>query len=247
MPIAADLIAAYEAEGIEISTGLNSWHLKNSAEAPFTWFFRGGKKLTQGLGIALQEVYLLETLFETWRPKNMLVIGNSYGWSTLALALANRDGRTLALDTGADVASTAGILLTNKMAKKRGLDCFAVAAPSPGGVAPTVARELKGPVDFAFVDGEHSREAIARDLAAIRAVAAPDCVYLCHDVLNFDLRPPVADFAAKHGYAHTILTRTPSGMALIHPDPAPEVLLPAIRVFAGSEPLFWEWSRNPPG
>lgn len=246
MPIAAELIAAYEEEGIEISTGLNSWHLKNAAEAPFTWFFRGGKKLTQGLGIALQEVYLVETLFESWRPKNMLVVGNSYGWSTLALALANRDGRTLALDTGADVQSVAGIHLTNKIAKKRGLDCYAVAAASPGGVAPTVARELKGPVDFAFVDGEHSREAVARDLAAIRAVAAPGCVYLCHDVLNFDLRPPVADFAAEHGLAHTILTRTPSGMALVHPAPAPPVLSAALKVFGGSEELFWAWSKQPP-
>jgi pimeloyl-ACP methyl ester carboxylesterase len=246
MPIIADLVAAYEDEGIEISTGLNSWHMKNMAEAPFTWFFRGGKKLTQGLGIAMQEVYLLECLFATWRPKNMLVIGNSYGWSTLALALANREGRVLALDTGADVASTAGILLTNKIAKKRGLDCFAVAAPSPGGVAAAVARELKGPVDFAFVDGEHSRDALARDLAAIRAVAAPDCAYLYHDVLNFDLRPPVAEFAAANGLAHAILTRTPSGMALVHPDPAPSALAPALRAFAGSEKLFWEWSRNPP-
>lgn len=247
MPIAAELIAAYEAEGIEISTGLNSWHMKNAAEAPFTWFFRGGKKLTQGLGIALQEVYLLECLFDGWRPKNMLVIGNSYGWSTLALALANREGRALALDTGADIASTAGILLTNKIAKKLGLDCYAVAAASPGGVAPTVARELKGPIDFAFVDGEHSRDAVARDLEAVRAVAAPDCVYLCHDVLNFDLRPPVAEFAARHGLAHTILTRTPSGMALVHPDPVPPALAPTLRVFAGSEELFWEWVRNPPG
>jgi predicted O-methyltransferase YrrM len=247
MPIIADLIEVYEDEGIEISTGLNSWHLKNAAEAPFTWFFRGGKKLTQGLGIALQEVYLVETIFESWRPKNMLVVGNSYGWSTLALALANRAGRTLALDTGADVQSVAGIQITNKIAKKRGLDCYAVAAPSPGGVAPAVARELKGPVEFAFVDGEHSRDAVARDLDAIRAVATPDCVYLCHDVLNFDLRPPVADFAARHGLAHTILTRTPSGMALVHPDPAPPALAPALRAFAGSEKLFWDWSRNPPG
>lgn len=246
MPIAADLITAYEAEGIEISTGLNSWHLKNAAEAPFTWFFRDGKKLTQGLGIALQEVYLLETLFTGWRPKNMLVIGNSYGWSTLALALANRDGRTLALDTGADIPSTAGILLTNKIAKKSGLDCYAVAAASPGGVAPTVARELKGPVEFAFVDGEHSRDAIARDLEAVRAVAAPDCVYLCHDVLNFDLRPSVADFCARYGLAHTILTRTPSGMALIHPEPALAAIAPALKVFAGSETLFWDWVKSPP-
>lgn len=246
MSVASDLIAAYADEGIEISTGLNPWHIRNDNHAAFTWFFRGGKKLTQGLGIALQEIYLLETLFESWRPKNMLVIGNSYGWSTLALALANRDGRTLALDTGADIVSTAGILLTNGIAKKRGLDCFAVAAASPAGVAPTVARELKGPVEFAFVDGDHSREAVARDLDAIRAVATPDCVYLCHDVLNFDLRPPVADFAAKHGLAHTILTRTPSGMAIVHPDPPPPALAPALRVFAGSEALFWDWVRNPP-
>jgi predicted O-methyltransferase YrrM len=247
MPVFVELLEAYEAEGIEISTGLNSWHLKNSAEAPFTWFMRGGKKLTHGLGIALQEVHLIECLFAGWRPKRMLVIGNSYGWSTIALALANREGRTLALDTGADVQSVAGINLTNKIAKKRGLDCYAVAAASPGGVAPTVARELKGPVDFAFVDGEHTREALARDLAAVRAVASPDCVYLCHDVLNFDLRPIVAEFAEREGLAFDVLTRTPSGMAILRPRDgvAPEMAR-AIHAFAGSEDLFRRWVAQPP-
>lgn len=247
MPVIVDLVEAYEAEGIEISTGLNSWHIKNSAEAPFTWFMRGGKKLTHGLGIALQEVHLLECLFASWRPKRMLVIGNSYGWSTIALALANRDGRTLALDTGADVQSVAGIQLTNKIAKKRGLDCYAVGAPSPGGVAPTVARELKGPVEFAFVDGEHSREALARDLAAVREVAAPDCVYLCHDVLNFDLRPTAAEFAEREGLAMDVLTRTPSGMAILRPREGTEPGLErAIHTFAGSEELFRRWVAQPP-
>ncbi len=247
MPIIYDLIALYEAEGIEISTGLNSWHLKNSAGAPFTWFMRGGKSLTPGLGIALQEVYLLECMFATWRPKRSLVIGNSYGWSTIALALANRDGRILGLDTGADVQSVAGIHLTNKIAKRNALDCYAVGAPSPGGVAPTVARELKGPVEFAFIDGEHTREALARDLEAVRAVATPDCVYLCHDVLNFDMRPIAAEFAERHGMNLDILTRTPSGMAVIRPAEVEPGLARAIHAFAGSEAFFRHLVAHPPG
>lgn len=247
MPVIADLLEVYEAEGVEISTGLSSWHLQNCAEAPFTWFMRGGKKLTHGLGIALQEVYLIECMFASWRPKRMLVIGNSYGWSTIALALANRDGRTLGLDTGASVESVAGIHLTNKVAKKHGLDCYAVAAASPGGVAPTVARELKGPVEFAFIDGEHSREALARDFAAIRAVATPDCVYLCHDVLNFDLRPAVVEIAEREGLAFDVLTRTPSGMAILRPREGTEPGLErAIHAFAGSEDLFRRWVAQPP-
>ncbi|MCZ8123093.1 MAG: class I SAM-dependent methyltransferase [Magnetospirillum sp.] len=247
MPVIADLLEAYEAEGIDISTGLNSWHLKNCAEAPFTWFMRDGKSLTQGLGIALQEVYLVECLLSAWRPKRMLVVGNSYGWSTVALALANPEGRTLGLDTGANVQSVAGIHLTNKIAKKRGLDCYAVAAASPGGVAPTVARELKGPVEFAFIDGEHTREALARDLAAVRDVATPDCVYLCHDVLNFDLRPTVAEFAERHDLAFDVLTRTPSGMAIVRPREGTATGLErAIHAFAGSEDLFRRWVAQPP-
>jgi pimeloyl-ACP methyl ester carboxylesterase len=226
MPVIADLLEAYEAEGIEISTGLNSWHLKNCAEAPFTWFMRGGKSVTNGLGIALQEVYLLECLFAAWRPARSLIIGNSYGWSTIAIALANRDGRTLGLDTGATVQSVAGIHLTNKIAKKRGLNCYAVAAASPDGVAPTVARELKGPVDFAF--------------------ATPECVYLCHDVLNFDLRPTVVEFAEREGLAFDVLTRTPSGMAIVRPKEVQSSLARAIHAFAGSEELFRRWVAQPP-
>ena len=46
--------------GIEISTGLNPCHFDNLPQATFTWFIRDGASLTNGLGIAMQEIYFLE-------------------------------------------------------------------------------------------------------------------------------------------------------------------------------------------
>src|SRR5579871_4753238 len=102
MPILPRLVGLYEGRGIQISTGLNPSHFENYPLAPFTWFISDGKSLTNGLGISLQEIYFLECLFAGFQPKRVFVIGNSAGWSTLAIALANPSAAVLAIDAGFD-------------------------------------------------------------------------------------------------------------------------------------------------
>src|SRR5580700_4996296 len=116
MPIIARLAALYERRGIRIATGLNPSHFGDFPYAPFTWFIKGGESLTEGLGISLQEIYFLECLFARFHPRSLFVIGNSLGWSTLALALANPAARVLAIDAGLDRLAREGIRFTNAVA-----------------------------------------------------------------------------------------------------------------------------------
>src|SRR5579863_9994255 len=102
LPILARLAGLYERRGIKIVSGLNPTHFNDFPAAPFTAFFRDGVSVTNGLGIALQEIYFFECLFSRFRPRTLFAIGNSMGWSTLALGLLNPQARILAIDAGLD-------------------------------------------------------------------------------------------------------------------------------------------------
>ena len=216
MPILRRLTGLYERRGILISTGLNPCHFDNLLEANFTWFIKDGESLTNGLGIAMQEIYFLECLFAAWRPKNVFVIGNSAGWSSFALALLNPAARIVAIDAGFDQNALEGLDFTNRVAGEEGLDLRAVKAVSPDGVAAAAEAHMTGPIDFAFIDGYHAPDQVVRDFIALRAHAAPDCVYLFHDVHQFKLQPGIEEIARLSGLSWQLLLGTPSGMAMVY-------------------------------
>jgi predicted O-methyltransferase YrrM len=221
MPIIARLAALYENRDIHIATGLNPSHFDNYPLAPFTWFFKDGENLTNGLGISIQEIYFLECLFARFRPKAVFAIGNSLGWSTLALALANPDARVLAIDAATDRLALEGIRFTNSIAKEEGLPVTVVAGSSPGDVAKIFRDQAMPPIDFAFIDGYHSVEQVVLDFDAVSKVAAPGCVYLFHDVESFALTPGVERIAAESGMSWHLLLGTTSGMAIVYDDRSP--------------------------
>ena len=216
MPILKRLTGLYESRGIHISTGLNPCHFGNLPQANFTWFIKDGASLTNGLGIAMQEVYFLECLFEGLRPRNLFIIGNSAGWSSFALALLNPAARVVAIDAGFDQNALEGIEFTNRVAREEGLDLRAVQAVSPDGVAAVAASQLAGAIDFAFIDGYHSAEQVVRDFVALRAHADPGCVYLFHDVHEFKLQSGLDEIARLSGLTWQLLLGTPSGMAVVY-------------------------------
>jgi predicted O-methyltransferase YrrM len=216
MPILPRLVSLYETRGIQISTGLNPSHFENYSLAPFTWFIRDGRSLTNGLGIALQEVYFLECLFARLRPERLFVVGNSVGWSTFALALLNPAARVLAIDAGFDRFSLDGLEFTNRVAQEEGLAITAVKAVSPQDVAPTLRAHAMTPVDFAFIDGFHTVEQVELDFDAIRPHAAPGCVYVFHDVQAAGLRAGIERIAEKSGLSWDLLLGTTSGVAIMY-------------------------------
>ncbi len=218
-PILPRLTALYRGCGIDIVTGLNPSHFDNFPMAPFTWFVKHGESLTNGLGIGLQEIYFLECLFARFRPRRMFVIGNALGWSSLALGLLNPQGRVLAIDAGSDHNAAWGIELTNALAHEHDLPVLAISGRSPDDVPAALHAHRIAPVELAFIDGYHSVEQVGLDFAAIRPDAAPDCLYLFHDVENFGLHSGIERIAAQTGLAWELLLGTTSGMALVY-DPA---------------------------
>jgi predicted O-methyltransferase YrrM len=235
MPIIDKLISAYRVEGIDICTGLASHDFGNLPSAPFTRFVKDGRSMTGGLGIALQEIYLLENLFGAYRPRHVLIIGNSLGWSTLAIAMLLPDSQIAAMDAGFDENALCGLDLTNRMAASAGLNKVrALKGASPQAVAGVVDAELDGRVDFALIDGLHTNEQVVLDYEAIARKAARDAVYLFHDVYAFNLHEGIAQIEQMAGRAVQSLRATPSGMAILY-DPEQHLgMIEALAAFAPS-------------
>jgi len=133
--------------------------------------------------------------------------------------LLNPAGKTLAIDAAFDAASLEGIELTNRIASEEGLSARATKGVSPADVGRLIGEHAMAPVDFAFIDGKHSVEQVQLDFAALRPHAAPDCVYLFHDVQSFNLHPGLERIAAGAGLAWDLLLGTTSGMGIMY-DPA---------------------------
>ena len=232
MSIVPRLFELYRQRGFTVVSGLNPTHWRGLNSAPFTWLMRDGRSYTNGLGIALQEVFFLESLFSHYHPRRLFVIGNSFGWSAVTLALLNPAAEIVAIDAGFDEYASDGLDLTNAIARAAGLKLTAVKGVSPQDVAGTLARSFDQPVDFAFIDGYHSNEQIVLDFRAIRPHASPDAVYLFHDAHEFDLYEGLARIEAESGLELRRLLATPSGMAVAYPAALAATLAPTLDVFA---------------
>lgn len=206
----------------------------------FTYILRNARFCSHGGGLHMTELYLLECLVEVISPKRIFVIGNAFGWSTLALALCFPKARVVAIDSGGVHGGDRGIELVNEVAKAENLDAMAVAAISPQDVSQVARDHLGGAIDLVLVDGDHNNAQQAADFEACRAVASIDCIYLLHDVLNWNMRDGLQALAEAHAddLSAELLTRTASGMGVLYPKAA-DRLASTFKTFV--DPFAFSW------
>lgn len=218
--VLSQLIDLYAEQGLQVITGLNPAHFGGYSKVAGTRLIRDGR-LSPGAGTPLQDVFCIEHLFADYHPRHVLIIGNSFGWSSFLLALLLPEARIVGLDTGYDEDSRFGLAVTRQIAAARGLNVVAVQGASPEAAPGAVAEHLDGWVDFAFIDGEHSNEAIIRDFAVVRELARPETVYLFDDVLSGMRDGFEHNAAAAPELRSVVLYGTETGMALLHPPDSP--------------------------
>jgi hypothetical protein len=253
-------LAIYEESGFRVHTGWNSHHFGDWRDAPFTYVTKAGRPLsTGGGGVSWQEIPCFELLSHCFSPERMLVIGNSFGWSTLLISLLWPEARVVAMDIGMQPPAhpvqriiaralralrgdqvplnpkpTYGIELTNDLARRHHLKAEVVLAASPRDVDWVVDKHLGGPPNLVFIDGGHSVHQVLLDFDACYKVAGADCVYLFHDVINWGLREGFEQCQKKSGLPGTILWRTPSGIGMLYPKAQVE-LERVVRAFGDDE------------
>jgi hypothetical protein len=210
------LFSIYRSTGHEPITGYSPFHFFNVRDVPFTTFLKD-RDFWGCPGIALQEIMFVEHFSDFISPQRILVIGNAFGWSTIALALMFPKAKTVAIDP-----HVPGVDFTNDLIAKNNLPARAIVGRSPEDVAAIVRDHLGGAVDFSLLDAIHTNEAVIADFAAIRSVAADQAFYLFHDVINWNIIAGFNDILAKHNLKGKVFTRTASGMALAYASAATE-------------------------
>jgi predicted O-methyltransferase YrrM len=217
------LVELYGRYGFSIRSSISPFLLTklslNSAEdGTFTYAFREGTNIGNlGGGINMSEVALIEDIGQVCAPKRIFAIGCSFGWSTLALALAMPEAKIVAIDIGMGNGKE-GLALTNQIARENGFDVTGILGASPDDLAATVAAHFDAPIDMVFIDADHTNEAQSKDFFGIRPHCAADAVYMFHDVMVCQMLPSFKEIAAAAPtHKARVLTRTASGIGILAP------------------------------
>lgn len=214
------LLGAYRRHGYKVRAGLNPYYFGDPDAAFARLVGQDGRMLAVGSGIAPQELHFLELLVASGvRPARVLIIGNAFGWSALAMGMLLPDATIVAMEADLEGdATTIGTALTVRIAEEEGVNVRVVQALSPRDTPEVVSREFGGqPIDLVFVDGLHVNEQLVRDVDGVRRFCGPDCLFLLHDVLSWHMLQAFDALDFLPGHERRVLTRTPSGIGIAFP------------------------------
>lgn len=184
-----------------------------------TFVAHGSTVLSTSGGIAADEMAFAYGLCERVAPRKILVIGNSYGISTLFFALANPEANVIAIDKF----RTVGIAVTNTLlSAERGADTVparAVKASTPDDLDEVVKQYLDGTVDMVFVDAVHENEVQSAEFRVLEPLLSPQGVVIFHDVVACSLTPSIGDLEREFpAYEFVVCRRTTTGVAVAFRD-----------------------------
>jgi hypothetical protein len=172
------------------------------------------------------EVYMIEEISYIFKPKNIFIIGNAFGWSTIVMSLAFPNAKIIALDAGIEGKDAMfGIELTNKIAKNEGLNSYVEYGYSPQDTQKLVSKYFNNnSLDFVFIDGLHTNEQLLKDFYGVVDFCHKQTVYFFHDVINWNMKSSFFEISTYLGKSHDskILYRTTSGMGICIPKSSDE-------------------------
>jgi hypothetical protein len=228
----------YEKNGYEVQSSLSPLHFPgfNLVDLPFSYIYQNGQQMCKGGGLAISELIFLDCIMSLIQPKNIFVIGNSFGWTTLALGLMCPMSRVVAIDVCWRPEEAHGIDVTNKIGQQISAEIRAIKAKSPEDVSGVVKKNFRGGIDFVLVDGGHTPNQQRADFDACKPLANDNCIYIFHDVLNFNMVESFVEIAKLNDHlVSSLLFRTPSGMAISYPRDYFEKLSGTVNAFTESD------------
>ena len=233
-----DLIRLYEKNGYEVQSSLSPLHFPgfNHADLPFSYIRQNGQIICRGGGLAISELVFVDCITSIIKPKNIFVIGNSFGWTTLALGLMCPTSRIVAIDICPRPEEARGIKETNKLGKQISAEIRAIKAKSPEDVTTVITENFEGGIDLVLIDGGHTPQQQTKDFLVCKELANKQCVYLFHDVINFQMVKSFVEIASENNHLiSSLLFRTPSGMGISYPKEYFEDLSDTVNAFTESD------------
>jgi predicted O-methyltransferase YrrM len=142
--------------------------------------------------LLLPERILLYALVRGLRPRHCLEIGSHFGGSTVITVAALDDvgeGQLICIDPKPQIPAETWSTLTHR-------------ATMIVGTSPQALKEARqtagGDFDFIFIDGDHKREPVIRDVEGVLDIAAPGAHLLFHDSHFWQVREALDACVAKY-------------------------------------------------
>jgi hypothetical protein len=175
--------------------------------------------LRTGGAIHKDDVWALEHLLAPRLAGTVFVVGASFGFSSVVLALLLPRARVVTLDNwseGADVdAARATCEALSALAEDPGPRLVFATGESPADTAATIERHGDGhPVVVALIDGLHTDAQLVADCDALEPWLDARSMLLLHDVRLFDLWRGVRLIASRNRYDTLVQLNTATGMVV---------------------------------
>lgn len=176
-----------------------------------TYAAREDVVLSTSGGISVDEMGVLYELSTALDPENVLIIGNSYGISTVFLSLCNPDACVVAFDKY----RLSGIEVTNKMLVDVA-DARAVQGSTPEDIVRIWDKFFAGRhLDLVLIDAVHENAIQSAEVRTLRQFMSTKSCIVMHDVMSCNLVASYFDLKLQlDEFAFWLLHRTTSGIGV---------------------------------
>lgn len=205
----SELNKRYKAEGLEVYGGFSPF-LTGFLQRTGNYIARDDVFLSTSAGISNDEAVFMHGLCEQFSPKRILIIGNSYGFSTVFLSLTCPDARLIAFDKY----RTEGIKTTNRLLAGL-ISKQAVQASTPEDIPQLIETKLGGEVDFVLIDAVHTNEMQTKEFGVLNKYLSSNSVVVFHDVLSCGLLPSFNQLRLEYtSYDFRLISKSSTGIGV---------------------------------
>jgi MoaA/NifB/PqqE/SkfB family radical SAM enzyme len=208
------LEAAYNSRGINIRIGVDLRLSEKINISDYAIPHNGGVIYGFSPGMSMQEISFIENLHAVFRPKKILVIGNSFGWNPLSFALAFPEAEVVSVEQTGEV--TIGLDLTNSLAGELHLPLKARQLDNLNCLWDVANNFCTEGCDLIFFDKLISDDQRILYLEILLKFTSKNCVILFHSAVEASCEKSLEILAQLDGWAVNVLYRTTSGIGFCY-------------------------------
>jgi len=209
--IISSLVNVYKKYNCKIIGGYPGHFTGKNEMNLFNYVIKGNTILSTSGSLSNDELFTFYNLSFYIKPKNIFIVGNSYGISAVFLSLLFPDSNLVAIDKY----RIKGIKFTNKLLSHLKDKKIALKGDSPNDVKSIVNKNFSNnKVDLVLIDALHTNKAQTDDYEAILPFLSSSSVVVLHDVINCKLIDSYNFLKQKYNFNGFLLSKTCSGMAM---------------------------------
>ena len=226
--IFSEMQLRYRKLGLDI-LGNYSVHLKCKKHSNYV--VKKNKLLCTSGGITNDEMSIIHSLGQEIRPKNILIIGNAYGISTLFMSLTFPNSKLVAFDKF----RTQGIEITKKLLKGEKKK-IVIKASTPEDLENIIFKYFKNNVDLIFVDAVHTDDMQSKEFEIYNKYLSKKSCVIFHDIISCKLEKSFKNIKKKFvNYNFKLLNKSTNGLGICVKGKVSKQLLNYLNYFSTEE------------